>query len=60
MGHTVIEMEYMRAQIAQAKALHDALPKIAASLKTIEAHLETIAVSSEALLDDHFTGGDPQ
>lgn len=38
---TVIEMEYYRAQIAQAKALHDALPKIAEALERIALALES-------------------
>lgn len=49
MGHTHAELAAMNALVSIAK-----------SLEKITAHLETIAVSSEALIDDNFTGGDPQ
>lgn len=48
MSLTVIELEALQQQIRASQAIADFMPRIAA-------HLETIAVTVEALLDDNFT-----
>lgn len=51
---TQIEMEAMRAQIAQAKAIHEQLPKITDALERIATALEQDITKDIATLDEHF------